>query len=266
MDFETLLVEKDGEIMKVALNRPRKLNAMNDVMLNELTELCKELRSDTSVRFMIITGAGEAFSAGADIGNALEGAERIAAPPHEIARLQQLQGQELMQRLEKLEQITVAAVNGACIGAGLAVALACDFRIAAENAVFCVPETRVGIFFTWGCTARLVRLIGPTRAKEMIMTCDELYPREAMLWGLVNRVAPSQGLPGATHEFVDKIAKQGPLSIRMTKKIVDAYTLQGLGDTWSCEPELVERVFLSGEPMEGFSAFLEKREPKFKDS
>jgi enoyl-CoA hydratase/carnithine racemase len=263
MDYKTLLVETDGEIMKVALNRPQKLNAMNDVMLDELTELCKELRSDTSVRFMIITGAGEAFSAGADLGGALKSAKEVSAPPYEIARLQQLQGQELMQRIEKLEQITIAAVNGVCIGAGLAIALACDFRIAAENAVFCVPETRVGIFFTWGCSARLVRLIGPARTKEMIMTCDEVYPREAMLWGLVNRVAPPQDLPGTTHTFVDKIAKQGPLSVRMTKKIVNSCTLQGLGDTWSCEPELVERMFLSGEPMEGFSAFLEKREPKF---
>jgi len=266
MDFETLLVEKDGEIIKVAFNRPQQLNAMNDVMLNELMELCNELRSDTSVRFMILTGAGEAFSAGADLGSAIQDAEEASVPPYEFARQQQMQGHELMRRLEKLEQITVAAVNGVCMGAGLAIALACDFRIATEHAVFGLPEARVGLFFTWGCTSRLVRLIGPARAKDMIMPCDEVYPREAMLWGLVNRIAPPQNLPGTTHEFVDKIAKKGPLAIRLAKKVVDASTLQGLGDTWACEPELVERVFLSDEPMEGFSAFLEKREPKFRDT
>jgi len=265
MKFETLLVEKDGAVMTVTLNRPDKLNAMNDTMLKELTEVCVGLRDDTSTRFVIITGAGDAFSSGADLGSALQSAEAGTAPPYEVARLQQLRGHELMQRLEKLEQVTIAAINGICFGAGFAVALACDFRIATESAVFGLPEAHIGIFFTWGCTPRLARLIGPSRAKELIMTCDEVRPREALAWGLLNRLAAEQGLLDAARAFADRIAQNGPLAVRMTKKLVDASSLNNLGDMWLCEPELVERVFLSGEPMEGFNAFLEKRMPKFGD-
>ena len=264
MDFETLLVERDGEVMTVTLNRPEKLNAINDTMVTELLELCTRLRDDTSTRFVIIAGAGDCFSAGVDLSGALKSAEEGSAPPYEVARLQQLRGHELMQRFEKLEQITIAAVSGVCLGGGLAIALACDFRIAAESAVFGLPETHIGVFFTWGCTPRLVALIGPSRAKEIIMTCEEVRPREALLWGLVNRLGPPQDLLSGARGFAEQIAKQGPLSVRMTKKIVNAATMQNFGDIWMCEPELAERVFLSPEPVEGFNAFLEKREPKFK--
>lgn len=266
MKFETLLVEKDGHTMTVTLNRPEKLNAVNDTMLNELTELCATLRDDTSTRFVIITGAGRAFSSGADLAGAVRGVEGGDAPPYEAARRQQLRGHEMMQKLERLEQVTIAAVNGLCLGAGFAIALACDFRVVAEDSIFALPETHVGIFFTWGCSARLAKLIGPSRAKELIMTCDEVYPREALIWGLANRGATVQALLPTARSMADTIAKQGPLAVRMTKKLVDASSLQGIGNTWLCEPELVERMFLSDEPLEGFNAFLEKREPKFKDT
>jgi enoyl-CoA hydratase/carnithine racemase len=266
MGFETLLIERDGEVMTVTLNRPQKLNAVNDTMLDELTDLCASLRGDASTRFVIITGAGDAFCSGADLGSALKNAEEKNEAPYETARLQQLRGHEMMQRLERLEQVTIAAINGLCLGAGFAIALACDFRIVAENAVFGLPETRVGVFFTWGCTSRLTKLIGPARAKELIMTCDELLPREALLWGLANRLAAPPNLLKVARALADRIAVHGPLAIRMAKKVVDAASLQGIGDTWLCEPELVERIFLSNEPIEGFNAFLEKRDPNFRDT
>lgn len=266
MELETLQIERDGEVMTVTLNRPQKLNAINDTMLKELTDLCTSLRDDTSTRFVIITGAGDAFSSGADLAGALESAEGKSELPYEMARLQQLRGHELMQRLEKLEQVTIAAINGLCLGAGFAIALACDFRIVTENAVFGLPETRVGVFFTWGCTSRLTKIVGASRAKELIMTCDELLPREALLWGLANRLAAPPNLLNVTRAFADRIALHGPLAIRMTKKLVDAASLQGIGDTWLCEPELVERAFLSNEPLEGFNAFIERRDPDFKNT
>jgi len=264
MNYETLLVEKDGEVMTVVLNRPEKLNAVDDRMLEELTDLLGNLREETAIRTIIITGAGRAFSSGADLGSALQSSQGRSDAPYELARLQQLRGHELMQKIEKLEQVSIAALNGICVGAGLAIALACDFRIAAQDAVLGIPEAHVGIFFTWGCTSRLVRFIGPARAKELIMTCDELRPKEALMWGLINRVASQKDLISTTRAFADSIAKQGPLAVRMTKKIVNAASLQSLGDLWTCEPELVERIFLSNEPLEGFNAFLEKREPRFK--
>jgi enoyl-CoA hydratase/carnithine racemase len=266
MEFETLQIERDGEVMTVSLNRPEKLNAINDTMIKELTDLCATLRGDTSTRFVIITGTGKAFSSGADLASAFQSAEGESAPPYEMARLQQLRGHEMMQSLEKLEQITIAAINGVCLGGGFAIALACDFRIVAQDAVFALPETHVGIFFTWGSTPRLTRLIGPSRAKELIMTCDEVYAREAMIWGLANRVASQKDVLETTRDFVDTIARQGPLSVRLTKKIVNAASLQSLGDIWACEPELVERMLLSNEPIEGMNAFVEKREPNFENT
>ncbi len=266
MQFETLLVERDREMMTVTLNRPKKLNAMNDVMVDELTRLFAALRTDTSTRFLVLTGAGKTFTSGADLAGALQKAETEAIAPYEIARFQQLRGHELMQALEKLEQVTIAAINGRCLGAGFAIALACDFRIFSEAATLGLPEAHVGIFFTWGCTPRLVRLVGSSRAKELIMTCNEVGAKQALEWGLANLVVTPDDLSVSTKAFVEQIAKQSPLAVRLTKKIANAAALSNIGDLWLCEPELVERMFLSEEPLEGFNAFIEKREPKFRRS
>jgi len=141
--------------------------------------------------------------------------------------------------------------------------MGCDFRIASQSASFGIPEANIGIFFTWGCTPRLTRLIGPAKAKELIMTCDRIDAEEALSIGLVNKVVPPEQLMEAAHELVDKIAARGPLAIRIAKKIVNAAAAANFGDLYICEPELVERLFVSPEPAEGIRAFIEKRKPKF---
>ena len=142
--------------------------------------------------------------------------------------------------------------------------MTCDFRIAAEGATLGVPEANVGAFFTWGCTARLARLIGAAKTKELIMTCDAISAKEAMTIGLVNKVVPAVDLMNSTYQLINKIAGKGPLAIRMTKKIINASMMTSFGDIFICEPELVERVALSGETTEGMKAFVEKRPPKFR--
>lgn len=262
MNYETLLVEKSEAIATVTLNRPQKLNAMSAQMLLEFGQLFNELRQDLATRFVIFTGAGRAFSAGADLTDravAMEG----DIPPHDMGRLGQLGGHDFIRSLENLEQITIAAVNGFALGAGLVIAMGCDFRIASESASFGVPEANVGLFFTWGCTPRLTSLIGPAKAKELIMTCDRIDAEEALRIGLVNKVVPPDQLMEAARELVDKIAARGPLAIRITKKLVNAAAAPNFGDLYICEPELVERLFLSPEPTEGITAFLEKRKPEF---
>jgi len=141
--------------------------------------------------------------------------------------------------------------------------MGCDFRIASSNALFGVPETHVGVFFTWGSTHRLASLVGPAKAKEMIMTCDMLDGEEAWRIGLANKVVPSEHLMEATNELIGKISTKAPLSIRITKKLVNASTAAHFGDLYICEPELVEKVFESPELIEGMTAFIEKRSPDY---
>ncbi|RLC71451.1 MAG: hypothetical protein DRI26_05085, partial [Chloroflexi bacterium] len=186
MDYETLLIDKKEGITTVTLNRPAKLNAMSEQMIQELVQLFTELRQDAVTRFVIFTGAGRAFSAGADVATLADLGKDLT-----LARMGQLLGHDFMRSLENLEQVTIAAVNGLAMGAGLSLAMACDFRIASETASFGIPEAAVGVFFTWGCTPRLTKLIGPAKAKELIMTADPVDAKEALAIGLVNKVLPA---------------------------------------------------------------------------
>ena len=170
MGYSNLIVEKSESLMVVSLNRPERLNAMNMDLALELKELIAQLRADPVTRFVIFTGAGKVFSCGVEFTKE-EMEKRYSRPELANERLWQIFGQEFMHAMESLEQVTVAAVNGAAVGAGLCLAMNCDFRIASEDAVFGVPEANLGIFFTWGATPRLTALVGPAKAMEMIMTC-----------------------------------------------------------------------------------------------
>jgi len=271
MAYETLLVEKKGATMVITLNRPEKLNAMNGQMMADIDHVLADLRTDTSTRFVILTGAGRAFSAGADIsgrGPVLPDADPVSQQERLLARarqqdIAQMAAHDRIRSYLNLEQVTIAAVNGYCLGAGLVFALESDFIIAAEDALFGIPETNVGIFYTWGSSARLSRLVGPMWAKHMIMTCQNVTAEQALQIGLAVQVVPSDRLMDAAGELIDKIASKGPLATRLTKKLVNAYTASGRGDLYVIEPELVGHLYVSGDPEEGGRAFNEKRPPRF---
>ncbi len=264
MPYRTLLVEKSGNLAVVTLNRPEILNALNVQIMLEMRDLFAELRADQKTRFVILTGAGKAFSAGVEFTKeSME--ERYVKPELANERLWQLFGHDFMHTMENLEQVTIAAINGACVGAGLCLAMNCDLRVASEKAVLGVPETNLGIFYTWGATPRLTALIGPAKAKELIMTCDNISAQEALRIGLVNRVVPPEQLMSACKELVQKIASKGPIAIRICKKQVNAASLARMADLYPCEPELVERLMLSDDVKEGIQAFLEKRPPRFSE-
>lgn len=175
----------------------------------------------------------------------------------------QLSCHDMIRSLQNLEQVTIAAVNGYCLGAGLAWIIACDFIIAAEDALFGIPEPNIGLFFTWGSSARLSRLVGPIRAKEIIMTCENVTAEQALAMGLATEVVPREKLVQAAREMVDKIAGKSPLAVRITKKLVNAASTPGPGDVYVIEPELVERFNIEGHLAEGARAFIERRPPKF---
>lgn len=263
MAYETISVEKSGITTVITLNRPEKLNAMNAQMLGEMTKVLAELRRDTATRFVILTGAGRAFSAGADLSGRGETPPDTPASAAELSRLAQMASHDLIRSYQNLEQVTIAAVHGYCLGAGLVFVLESDFILVADDAVIGIPETNVGIFYTWGSSARLSRLVGPLWAKQLIMTCDNITAEQAVSIGLANQVVPRAKLMEAAWELVDKIAAKSPLAIRLTKKLVNAYTEASRGDLYVIEPELVERIQMSGDPDEGAGAFIKKRPPKF---
>jgi enoyl-CoA hydratase/carnithine racemase len=182
----------------------------------------------------------------------------------EDARYQQLAGHELMRSLESVEQVTVAALRGAVVGAGMAVAQACDFRIMTEGAYYLVPETLIGTYYTWGCMPRLVRMVGASRAMEIVMLGEPVRADEALKMNLANRVVPDEKLMEAVHGFIGKIASRSPTCIRITKKIALGASMEGFGNMFVCEPEMMQEVVFTGETQEGIAAFLEKRRPDFK--
>lgn len=263
MDYRTIIVDRSEPVVRVTLNRPEKLNAMNKELISELMDLFMTLRTDTTIRYLTFTGAGRAFSAGADITGRGAEAPSDRSEFSTNARLAQLTGHDFMRVLENLEQITIAAVNGYALGAGLCIPIACDFRIATENAVFGIPETGIGIFYTWGTTPRLTKLIGPAWAKEMIITNAMYGPQKALSCGLIHKFVPHEQLMDAVAGLIDKIELKGRLATRMAKKIINAAAAPAFGDLYVTESELVERLYLSNEPIEGGRAFDERRPPKF---
>ena len=255
--YETLTVSQAEEIITVALNRP-ELNLFNQQMVEELIHVWHSLRHSTTARFVILTAQGNHFSAGADLKEIGEG--ELSAVD---ARRLQLAGHEMMRSLENVEQVTVAALRGIVCGAGMAAAQACDFRIMSEDSYFVVPETNIGTYYTWGCTPRLVRMVGASKAMEIIMTCDPISAPEAYRLNLANKVVADDKVMEETQEFIAKIASKSPTCIRITKKIALGASMEGFGNMFVCEPELMQEVVYTGETREGIEAFVQKRPPDF---
>jgi len=261
--YETLLVEKKEGIALVTFNRPEKLNTLSTRLFLDLRDLMAEFRYDLDTRVVIFTGAGRAFSAGFDLRvDALS--EHMSQKEMPNERIWQLFFLDLMSAIENLEQVTIAAINGPAMGGGLCIAMNCDFRIAVESARLGVPETGLGVFLSWGATPRLVSLLGPSRAKEFIMTCDPVSADEALRIGMVNKVVPPDKLMPASYELANKIIRRGPLAIRICKKQVNAASVARMSDLYLFESELWERNQLSPDLQEGIKASIEKRPPDFK--
>lgn len=262
MSYETLSVDTSGPLMTVTLNRPDKLNALSQQMMLEIRALLDELRGRSDVRVVIVTGAGRAFCAGVEF-SPEEMAGRYAKPELANERLWQLFGQELLRSLETLEQITIAAVHGPAVGGGLCLAMGCDFRVAAHGATFRLPEVDLGLFFSWGATPRLTALVGPAKAKELIMLAEPVTAEQATAIGLCHRAVAADELDAECQRMAQTLLAKGPRAIRICKKMVHAASVARLGDLYPCEPELVEGIMSSGDVAEGVRAFLEKRPPKF---
>ena len=237
-----ILLTRDGPIATVTLNRPERRNSLSDEMLAELGAAFAELRDDATIKIVVLTGAGPVFSAGADAGHAK------AATPEERRRLflsRKSQFRRLFERantvLEGLEQATIAAVNGHAVGGGWGLALACDFRIAAAEAQFWIPEVDLGVPLGVGTTTRFVRLVGPARAKEIIMGCARYSATEAQGWGLVNRVVPGAELAQAARDYARLLAGKPFKPLAEVKARINAIARAGIPDVNAMTEGFLER-------------------------
>jgi len=257
VEYQNLILECQEQIAILTINRPKALNALNSATLEELTQAFTELAKDTSIRVVILTGSGEkAFVAGADI------AEMSTMTPMQARNFSQL-GQNLMNLIESIPQPVIAAVNGFALGGGTELAMACDFRLASENAKFGQPEVSLGLLAGFGGTQRLARLVGSGRASEILFTADNLDVHEAYRIGLVNRVYPLSELMTQALSMAKKIASRAPIAVQLTKTAIYKGQNVDLLSGQAYEAEVFGLTFSTQDQTEGCSAFLEKRKALF---
>ena len=258
MSVENLLLERDGAIAIITINRPKVLNALNTQTLDELRRGFLDLKQDEGVRAVILTGAGEkSFVAGADI-------NELAVQTPTGGREHALAGQHVFDLIENLGKPVIAAVNGYALGGGCELAMACTLRIAADTARLGQPEITLGLLPGYAGTQRLPRLVGKGKAMEMILTGAPIGAEEAQRIGLVNRVAPAADLMAEAKELAAQLAASAPIAMRYIMNAVNRGVEMPFADACQYEAALFGLVASSEDMREGTKAFLEKRKPAFK--
>src|SRR5205814_3932513 len=255
--YETLLVERRERVAIVTINRPDKRNALNIKTREEGAALLEELRNDSTVGVVIITGAGDkSFIAGADIA---EFAGRTAMKQRDV-----MTSRSLFTAIDTFPKPVIAMINGYCLGGGCELALACDLRIASETASFGQPEINLGIIPGGGGTQRLTRLVGEGKAMELILTGDLIDAAHAKEIGLVNTVVSAADLRSTVLSLASRIAEKSPIALRMAKDAIKSAARMNLHEGLERERDLFALTFSSEDKAEGVRAFLEKRKPDFK--
>jgi len=257
MEFKYIIYEKNEGVATITLNRPEALNAFSKEVVEEILHALEDVKTDEAVRVVVLTGAGEkAFSAGADI-KAMVGMTALKA------RELSFMGEELCVGLENLEKPVIAAINGYALGGGLEVAMSCDLRIAAENAKMGQTEINIGLIPGWGGTQRLTRLVGMTKAKEMVFTGRIIDAKTAEQIGIVNMVVPADKFRETVGQFAKDLASKAPVALKVAKALINRGSDIGLESALALEREGFGVVGSSEDLKEGVSAFTEKRKPVF---
>ncbi|MDH4041354.1 MAG: enoyl-CoA hydratase/isomerase family protein [Gammaproteobacteria bacterium] len=232
--FTTLEVAADGPIGALWLNRPQRLNALSGEVLRELASAARWFDTQEDVRVVVVGGRGRAFSAGADLDGFPVAGKAGARQAADLGRL-------MAEAIEGMRALTIARIQGWCVGGGLVLAAACDLRVAADTARFSIPEIDLGIPLAWGGIPRLVREIGPALTKELVITCREFSPQEAQAAGFLNRVVADTELDAAVQALAAQVAAKPALPVFATKHHVNAVTAQMVGTAraWSDADSLV---------------------------
>jgi len=257
--FEFLLLDIADRVATVTINRPDKLNALNAKVIAELDQMFTELAGREQIGAIILTGAGRAFVAGADIAEVAA----AAATPGGIAETSAF-GQGVFTRIERSPKPVIAAVNGFALGGGCELALACHFRIASTTAKFGLPEVKLGLIPGYGGTQRLPRLVGLGRAMQMVLTGEMVDAEAAVAMGLANAAYPPEVLLDATRSIAKEITKNGPLAVARAIATMTAGADLPLDEALALESRQFGSVGRSADMREGTSAFLEKRAANFR--
>ena len=252
---------REGSVATLTMNRPEKLNALDIGLTEALCDAVKRVASDSTVRAVVVTGAGRAFSAGGDLSVLRDFRKRAA--PKDIERLIRA-GNDTVFTLATMEKPVIAAVNGPAAGAGMSIALACDIRVAGDAATFAQSFAKVGLFPDFGSTWFLPRLVGVSRAAELFYSGSLITAKEAAWLGIANRVVPNDILLDEAKAIAATFAAGPPISIRAIKKTVLAADADGLRAALENEIWQQAQCFQSEDCAEGFAAFFEKRPPVFR--
>jgi enoyl-CoA hydratase len=260
MTFETLLYEKDDDgIVTITLNRPKRLNALSIQLKEELAMAFEAVGNDPEALVVILTGGEKCFCAGADI----KERAKIQATQAE-AYFNRRKSHEFYCAIENFEKPVIAAISGVAVGGGCELSLVCDMRIASETARFGVPEVKLGMIPAAGGTQRLPRIIGMTKAKELLYTGEFMDAQEAYRVGLVNQVVPVEQLIEAARALAAKLIGHPPLAVKFAKRAVNAGMDIDITSALDFESYCAALLSVSEDRKEGFNAFVEKRKPVFK--
>lgn len=255
---QNIIIDIDGAIAVLTMNRPKALNALNQETMIEMIQIMECIGETDAIKGVIITAEGKGFIAGADISQFLE---LNAMEGRKCSEL----GQMCCNSIENLEKPVIAAVNGFALGGGNEVAMACDIRIASEKAVFGQPEVNLGIMPCFGGTQRLTRLVGYGIAKELIFTARQVKANEALSIGLVNKVVPAEDLLAEAKGMLNTILSKAPKAVSMCKVAINKGKEMSFGNALELERDVTGLLFSTYDKNEGVGAFLEKRQPNFCD-
>lgn len=261
MTYETILFEQDGGALKITLNRPDKLNAFTDTMLDELIDAFNRANDDVNIRVVVLAGAGRGFCAGQDLASAVERGARngnFSYSEHLRAHYN-----PLILGMRSLRKPIIGAINGVAAGAGMSLALACDYRIAAENASFIQSFVKVGLVPDSGSTWMLPRVIGLTRALDMMLSGRKVSAQEALEMGLVNTVVANEVLLETANKLAQEFANAPTQTIGLIKQAVEYANTSTLEAALNMEADLQDQAAGTADHGEGIMAFLEKRPAQF---